>query len=95
MSHAIVVQKAMAHDIEEGKCHADARVIAAGLGLYPKLNMRTVLQRISAALIFPLLIVHLKTFDLLKSASKVASGFSVALLHPQKPQADQRVHRRV
>lgn len=52
MSHAIVVQKAMAHDIEEGKCHAGARVIAAGLGLYPKLNMRTVLQRISAALIF-------------------------------------------
>lgn len=39
------------------------------LDLYPKLNMRTVLQRISAALIFPLLIVHLKTFDLLKSAS--------------------------
>lgn len=39
------------------------------LDLYPKKNARTVLQRVSAALIFPMLIVHLKSFDLLSSAA--------------------------
>lgn len=37
---------------------------------YQKQNRRTVAQRVSAALIFPLLIVHLKTFDLLKSSAE-------------------------
>ena len=39
------------------------------LDLYRKQNMRTVIQRVSAALLFPLLILHLRTFDLLKSSS--------------------------
>lgn len=36
---------------------------------YQKQNRRTVAQRVSAALIFPLLIVHLNTFDVLKAAA--------------------------
>ena len=39
------------------------------LNIYPKQNMRTVIQRISAALIFPLLILHLNTFHLLKNSA--------------------------
>lgn len=39
--------------------------------LYPKQNKRTIIQRVSAALIFPLLIIHLNTYQLLEhSASK-------------------------
>ena len=37
--------------------------------LYPGFNRRTVVQRVSAALIFPLLIAHLKTFSLLQEFS--------------------------
>ena len=36
------------------------------LDLYPKQNMRTILQRVSAAMIFPLLILHINTFQLLQ-----------------------------
>ena len=39
------------------------------LDLYPAQNRQTVIQRISAALIFPLLIIHLKTFEFLKTFS--------------------------
>ncbi len=39
------------------------------LDIYQKQNMQTVIQRVSAALIFPLLILHLKTYDLLKTAA--------------------------
>jgi succinate dehydrogenase hydrophobic anchor subunit len=38
------------------------------LNLYPKQNRRTVLQRLSAALIFPMLILHLNTFNLMKTS---------------------------
>ena len=38
--------------------------------LYRKQNMGTILQRVSAALIFPLLFIHLKTFDLLKTSAE-------------------------
>lgn len=38
--------------------------------LYPKKNVRTIIQRVSAALIFPMLILHLQTFDLLKRTSE-------------------------
>ena len=34
--------------------------------LYPKQNVRTILQRVSAALIFPLLILHINTFSLMQ-----------------------------
>lgn len=40
--------------------------------LYPKLNRETVVQRISAALIYPLLILHIQTYDVLKETA--ASG---------------------
>ncbi|MBR6088321.1 MAG: hypothetical protein IKP86_00210, partial [Anaerolineaceae bacterium] len=39
------------------------------LDTYPKQNRQTVVQRVSAALIFPLLLLHLRTFNLLKSSS--------------------------
>ena len=39
------------------------------LSPYQKQNRRTVAQRVSAALIFPLLIVHLNTFDVLTAAA--------------------------
>ena len=35
------------------------------LDLYQKKNIKTIIQRVTAALIFPLLIIHLKTFELL------------------------------
>lgn len=37
---------------------------------YPKLNKGVLIQRISAALIFPLLILHLNTYDTLKSSAE-------------------------
>lgn len=40
------------------------------LDLYPKQNFRTILQRLSAAFIFPLLLLHLNTYNLLKSTSE-------------------------
>lgn len=39
------------------------------LDMYQKQNKQTVIQRAAAALIFPLLILHLRTFDLLKTSS--------------------------
>ena len=54
---------------------------SAGAELYAKQNKRTVLQRISAALIFPLLILHLKTFSLMQaSAEKGAKIFIILLI---------------
>ena len=50
------------------------------LGLYPKQNRGTVIQRLSAALIFPLLFLHLRTFDLLKSTSGAGQWFPFILL---------------
>ena len=40
------------------------------LSEYPKQNLHTVLQRLSAALILPMLILHLNTFSLMQSASQ-------------------------
>ena len=40
------------------------------LDLYPGQNRQTVVQRISAAFLFPLLLIHLKTFDLLRDLSE-------------------------
>ncbi len=37
---------------------------------YPGQNRKTVLQRVTAALFFPLLMLHVKTFELLSSAAK-------------------------
>lgn len=48
--------------------------------LYPKKNVRTILQRITAALIFPLLILHINTFSLLKTTSSEGQYLLFALL---------------
>ena len=51
------------------------------MDLYPGKNMRTILQRVSAALIFPLLILHLYTFSLMKSSAESGNpGFIVLLI---------------
>lgn len=50
------------------------------MGAYGKLNRSTVIQRVTAALIFPLLILHIKTFDLLKATSSEGQYVLFALL---------------
>ena len=50
------------------------------LDIYRKQNRQTVIQRISAALIFPLLILHLRTFDLLKTSAGNKQWLLYALL---------------
>lgn len=42
----------------------------SGGNYYPQLNVETTVQRISAALIFPLLILHIKTFGFLSAAAE-------------------------
>ena len=39
--------------------------------LYPKKNRRTIIQRITAAFIFPLLILHINTFSLMLIAAQI------------------------
>ena len=55
------------------------------LNLYAKANRRTVVQRLSAALIFPLLCLHLRTYDLLKSSSEVGQWPLFALVMIAQP----------
>ena len=50
------------------------------MDLYPKQNVRTVLQRVSAALIFPLLILHINTFSLLQSSAQNGQVLFILLL---------------
>ena len=50
------------------------------LDLYPEYNRQTILQRLSAALIFPLLILHLNTYDLLSKAQENGYVFLMVLL---------------
>lgn len=50
------------------------------LDLYPKQNIRTILQRVSAALMLPLLILHINTFGLLQSAAEAGQWFWFSLL---------------
>ena len=40
------------------------------MDLYPGKNLRTILQRVSAALIFPLLILHIYTFGLMQGCAE-------------------------
>ena len=47
---------------------------------YAKLNTGTVLQRVSAALIFPLLILHINTFSLMSSAAENGRTYMIILL---------------
>lgn len=53
--------------------------------MYPKQNMRTILQRVSAALIFPLLILHINTFGLLKSTVESGHWAAFFLLMISQP----------
>jgi hypothetical protein len=48
--------------------------------LYPKQNMRTILQRASAALIFPLLILHINTFSLMQASAEHGHTLYIVLL---------------
>ena len=50
------------------------------LDLYPKKNRRTIIQRISAALIFPLLIVHINTFEAMSSCVEKGIWIGFAML---------------
>lgn len=55
------------------------------LTLYSKQNRGTVLQRLSAALILPLLILHLNTFDLLRAGAGAGKWLCFALLMLSQP----------
>lgn len=55
------------------------------LDLYPKQNLRTILQRASAALMLPLLILHINTFGLLQSAAGAGQWLWFALLMISQP----------
>lgn len=50
------------------------------MDMYPKQNLRTVFQRVSAALILPLLILHINTFALMSAAAKNGHPVYVVLL---------------
>ena len=55
------------------------------LDLYPKRNLRTILQRVSAALILPLLILHINTFGLLQSTTQAGQWLWFGLLMLGQP----------
>lgn len=57
-----------------GMCSVFLQSDGTRADLYPKKNMRTIIQRVSSALIFPMLLLHLKTFDLAKSAAESDSS---------------------
>ena len=50
------------------------------MDLYPRQNKQTVLQRISAALIFPLLILHLNMFSLMRASAERGQTALIILL---------------
>lgn len=50
------------------------------MDLYPKQNLRTILQRGTAALIFPLLILHINTFNLMQSCAESGRRGLIVLL---------------
>ena len=52
----------------------------ARLAGYGRQNVRTVLQRVSAALMFPLLLPHVQNFDLLQNAAANGQMFKFALI---------------
>ena len=55
------------------------------MDLYPKQNLKTVIQRLTAALILPLLFLHIKTYDLLRSSAEGGQWFAFALLMLSQP----------
>lgn len=55
------------------------------LHMYPGHNLGTVLQRLSAALILPLLILHINTYELLRVSADSGRWFFFALLMAGQP----------
>ena len=55
------------------------------LDLYPKQNMRTILQRVTAALQLPLLILHINTFEMLKASAENGQWLWFGLLFIAQP----------
>ena len=55
------------------------------LDLYPRQNLRTILQRISAALILPLLFLHLNTYELLRASAEGGRWLLFTLLMLSQP----------
>ena len=55
------------------------------LDLYPRQNLQTILQRVSAALMLPLLILHINTYGLLKSSAEAGQWIWFALLLISQP----------
>ena len=55
------------------------------MDLYPKQNLKTVIQRLTAALILPLLFLHIKTFDLLRASAEGGQWLAFALLMISQP----------
>lgn len=55
------------------------------LDLYPEQNKKTIVQRLSAALIFPLLLLHINTFDLLKNCAESGNTVCFVLLLISQP----------
>ena len=63
-----------------GMISVSLRADGGSLDLYPKLNASTIIQRVTAALIFPLLILHINTFRLMQSASEQGAALVVIAL---------------
>ena len=55
------------------------------LDLYPRKNLGTIIQRLSAALIFPLLLLHLNTFELLGACAEGGKWLFFGLLVFSQP----------
>ena len=55
------------------------------LDLYPDHNLRTIIQRVSAALILPLLILHINTYNLLRSSAEAGHWLFFGLLMFSQP----------
>ena len=63
-----------------GMCSVFLLGDGTSLALYPRQNRRTVIQRVSAALIFPLLLLHVRTFQSLQASAQNEKWFVFALL---------------
>ena len=63
-----------------GMCIVFLQNDGTNLSIYKEQNKKTIIQRVSAALIFPLLIVHLKTFNLLSSLSSEGKWLPFVLI---------------
>lgn len=63
-----------------GMCAVFLQSDGTRLDIYQRQNRRTIIQRVSAAFIFPLLIVHLKTYSLLQGMAEGGTWIPFALV---------------